>query len=153
MDNDKVVNVLNDVIETCIDGEEGFNACANDIRDEELKTFFRERARTCRTAAKQLQDLVVSLGGRVESSGSMSATLHRRWVDIKSLIAGKSDAAILDECERGEDVAVRRYRHALDQSLPEHIRMIVQRQFEGVLKNHDDVKRLREREHARHEAH
>jgi uncharacterized protein (TIGR02284 family) len=153
MDNDKVVSVLNNVIETCIDGDQGFRDCANNISDPQLKTFFTERANSCQVAAKQLQELVVSLGGRVETSGSVSGAMHRRWVDIKSLITGKSDTAILDECERGEDVAVRSYRNALDQSLPEHVRMILQRQYEGVLKNHNDVKRLREQAHAQHDAH
>lgn len=150
MDNIKVVSVLNDLIETCIDGEEGFRNCADSIGDSEMKSFFAARAKTCRVAATQLQDLVVSLGGRVESSGSMAETMHRRWLDIKSLITGKSDEAIIDECERGEDVAVRRYREALDEDLPEHIRMIVQRQYEGVLKNHDEVRALRDRVHSRH---
>lgn len=153
MENAKVVSILNDLIETCIDGEEGFRTCAEDIRDSELQAFFNDRARSCRTAATQLQDLVLSLGGRVETSGSMSGTLHRRWVDIKSLITGKSDPAILDECERGEDMAVSRYRQALDQELPEHIRMIVERQYQGVLKNHDEVRRLRDQVHARHHTH
>ncbi|MBI1890848.1 MAG: PA2169 family four-helix-bundle protein [Burkholderiales bacterium] len=153
MENSRVVSILNDLIETCIDGEEGFRSCADNIRDSEMKAFFSSRAKTCRVAATQLQDLVVSLGGRVESSGSMSATMHRRWLDIKSLITGKSDEAILDECERGEDVAVRRYREALDQDLPEHIRIIVQRQYEGVLQNHDQVRTMRDRVHARHHPH
>ena len=38
-------------------------------------------------------------------SSSISGALHRRWVDIKGVITGKDDEAILNECERGEDVA------------------------------------------------
>jgi uncharacterized protein (TIGR02284 family) len=150
MNNSEVISTLNGLIQTCIDGEEGFRTCAEDIRDSQLKTFFADRAQSCRTAATQLQDLVVSLGGRAESSGSLAGTLHRRWVDIKSAITGKDDEAILNECERGEDVAVRSYRDALEKDLPEHVRIIIERQYQGVLKNHAQVKQLRDQFHAHH---
>jgi uncharacterized protein (TIGR02284 family) len=74
----------------------------------------------------------------------MSGTLHRRWIDIKSAITGKDDVSILNECERGEDVAVKSYRQALEKDLPASIRTIVQRQFDGVMRNHDQVKALRD---------
>jgi uncharacterized protein (TIGR02284 family) len=70
--------------------------------------------------------------------------LHRRWVDLKSAITGKDDEAILNECERGEDVAVKSYRNALEKDLPPDIRSVVERQYNGVLRNHDQVKSLRD---------
>ena len=50
---------------------------------------------------------------------------------------------MLAECERGEDVALRSYRNALDKVLPTEVRTIVERQYQGVLRNHDQVKALR----------
>jgi len=73
--------------------------------DPHLKEEFATRAERCALAARELQDLVVSLGGKPAVSPSLSGTLHRRWVDIKAAILGKDDEAILNECERGEDVA------------------------------------------------
>ena len=70
--------------------------------------------------------------------------LHRRWVDIKSAITGKDDQAVLNECERGEDVAKKSYKRALEKDLPPEIRQVVQRQYDGVLRNHDQVKALRD---------
>ena len=75
----------------------------------------------------------------------MSGALHRAWVDTKSSFTGRDAGAILDEVERGEDVAVRVYREALQKPLPTDVRGIVQRQFDGVLANHDRVKTLRDR--------
>lgn len=144
MDNDDVISTLNDLIETCKDGEEGFRTCAEDISESQLKALFTDRAQKCNSAAMELQELVVSLGGDPETKSSMSGTMHRRWVDIKAAVTGKDDESILNECERGEDVAVASYRKALEKDLPSNIRSVVERQYEGVLSNHDKVKALRD---------
>ncbi|HTN31176.1 MAG TPA: PA2169 family four-helix-bundle protein [Pseudomonas sp.] len=143
LDNKQTVSVLNDLIETCKDGEEGFRICAEDIRRPELKTLFTTRARQCAEAATELQQLVRQLGGDPETDTSVGGDLHRRWVDLKSAITGKDDESILNECERGEDVAKRNYQKALEKDLPASVKTVVQRQYEGVLRNHDEVRALR----------
>ena len=143
MDNNDVISTLNDLIETCKDGEHGFRTCAEDIKDAQMKSFFTTRAQSCAEAAAELQQEVRTLGGNPETSSSIAGALHRRWVDIKGLVTGKDDEAILNECERGEDVAKRSYETALGKSLPANIKTIVERQYNGVLKNHDQVKALR----------
>jgi uncharacterized protein (TIGR02284 family) len=143
MNNKEAISTLNDLIETCKDGEEGFRACAADLQDSQLKISFTERAESCAAAAVDLQQLVMSLGGKPETSSSFSGALHRRWVDVKSLITGKDNLAVWKECERGEDVAVRNYRAALENDLPPEVRAVVERQLVGVQRNHDRVKQLR----------
>ncbi len=145
----EVISVLNDLIETSKDGEAGFKVCAEDVQRADLKTLFNDRARDCAAAAAELQGLVRQLGGDPESSTSVAGDLHRRWVDLKSLVTGKDEEAILNECERGEDVAKKSYRNALDKTLPAEIRAVVQRQYDGVLRNHDQIKALRDAAHAR----
>ena len=138
------IKVLNNLIETSKDGEAGFRTCASDIKDPQLKTLFNNRSRECAAAAGELQGLVLELGGTPEDSTSFSGDMHRRWVDIKSAITGKSDEAILNECERGEDVAKKHYSEALEnQNLPMNVRDVIQRQYSGVLRNHDQIKALR----------
>lgn len=142
MDNDDVIDTLNDLIETCKDGENGFRTCAEDAKRPDLKTVFLKGAQRCAEGARELQAEVQRLGGKPERTGSLAGSAHRRWVDIKSAITGKDDAAVLAECERGEDVAKASYQRALDKDLPPAIRTIVQRQYEGVLQNHDTVRSL-----------
>lgn len=148
MKKDDVISTLNNLIETSKDGELGFRTCSEDAKEPELKTFLSNRADGCANAGRELQDLVRALGGEPSSSSSLSGTLHRRWVDIKAAILGRDDEAILTECERGEDVAKQSYRRALSQDLPIEIHNVIQRQYNGVLENHDMVKTLRDRAHA-----
>ena len=64
---------------------------------------------------------------------------------MKASVTERSDLAILEECERGEDVAKARYKKALDAELPNDIRAIVQLQYNGVVQNHDQIRDLRDR--------
>lgn len=139
----KTIPLLNRLIATCKDGEAGFRACADDLDDSYLGHAFTARAEECADAAAELQDLVRSLGGKPETHSSMSGVLHRRWVDMKAMIAGKDVVSVLAKCERGEKVALRVYQSTLDKPLPETVRQVVERQMRGVQHNYDRVLHLR----------
>ena len=143
MDNGDLIETLNNLIETSRDGEEGFRTCAEGVKNPELKQTFEKAASRCRQAVSELRPKVRSLGGDPEKSGSVSGGLHRAWVDIKSTITGMDEAAVLAECERGEDVARKAYEAALAKDLPPDIRSIVARQYEGVKQHQDRVRQLR----------
>ena len=138
-------SILNELVETSKDGEKGFRAAAEDAKSSGLKASFISRAEDCAKGASELQQLVTRLGGKPEEGGSVAGALYRGWLDIKAKVANRDDLAILEECERGEDVAKAKYRSALDESLPEDIRAIVQRQYDGVVRNHDAVRDMRDR--------
>jgi uncharacterized protein (TIGR02284 family) len=76
----------------------------------------------------------------------MAGTLHRGWLDIKSVVTGKDDHAILAEAERGEDVAMNTYESAMSEPLPASAQALVQQQSVKIRQAHDDVRSLRERE-------
>jgi uncharacterized protein (TIGR02284 family) len=141
-DNDKVISTLNNLIETCRDGQNGFQTAADGVKSGELKQLFygysQERARF----VGELQDEVRRLGGDPENTGSVAASLHRGWIDIKSAITGKDDDAIISECERGEDAAVSNYHDALENDLPANVRSIVERQYASVKQAHDRIRSL-----------
>lgn len=145
MANDDVVDVLNDLIETCKDGEYGFRSCAEHAKSAELKSVFEARADECRRGAEELQTQVVACGGKPEDGGTAAGALHRGWVAVRSALTKYDDHSMLEECERGEDVAVKKYRQALGKDLPEAIRSLVERQLQGAQRNHDQIKALRDR--------
>ena len=140
-----LTSILNDLVETSKDGEKGFRAAAEDTKNTELQSVFLRRAQDCATGAADLQRLVTRLGGKPEEGGSVAGAVHRGWVNLKAAVSSRTDLAILEECERGEDVAKARYRKALEETLAEDIRVVVQRQYDGVMRNHDQIRDLRDR--------
>lgn len=135
-------SVLNNLIETCRDGQNGFRTAAEGVNDAELKALFNRYSAQRGEYAMELQALVSGLGSKPETTGSAAGALHRGWMDIKQIVTGKDVARITSEAERGEDVAKEAYRSALQEDLPADIRRVVQKQYAGVLEAHDNVRRL-----------
>jgi uncharacterized protein (TIGR02284 family) len=140
-----ITSILNDLVATSKDGEKGFRTAAEDTKNAELKSIFMQRADDCAKGAAELQQLVSRMGGKPEQGGSVAGAMHRGWVDVKSAVTKRDDLAVLEECERGEDVAKAKYRKALEEPLPDDIRMVVQRQCDGAIRNHDQIRDLRDR--------
>lgn len=143
-DRDDVVDALQDLVECCKDGEYGFRACAEQAKRADLKSTFLKRADDCRGAAQELNEQIRQLGGKAEDGGSVAGAMHRGWVSVKSALTTYDDKAVLEECERGEDNAIARYRKALKQPLPAGVKLVVERQMQGVQRNHDQIKMLRD---------
>jgi len=142
MSRDTTIEVLNELIRTSEDGRRGFEAAAEKADDPRLKSTFAEHARSCAAAVSELQQLVHSFGGKPVESGSIAGAAHRGWVRARAA-AGDNNVAVLEEVERGEDVAKATYTRALQAPLPADVRALLERQYHGVLRNHDSVRGLR----------
>ena len=137
--------IVDGLIETLKDGQEGFEQAAEGVKDPPLKSLFNEYSQQRSRFASELQSQAQSLGEQEpETSGSATGALHRAWINLKSAVTSGDDHAILVECERGEDSAVEEYKKALDENLSAPLREIVSRQFSEIKNAHDRVKNLRD---------
>lgn len=141
--NAEVITTLNNLIETCRDGQNGFQQAAEGVQNSNLKTVFYEFSRQRAQFVGELQALVRDMGGDPETAGSVAAAVHRGWINIKSAVTGHDDAAILNECERGEDIAKNVYGDAVAMNLPGNVSSVIKRQAQAVQEAHDRVKALR----------
>jgi len=144
MADDNTISTLNNLIETCKDGQEGFKQAAEGVTRSDVKSTFYELGQQRAKFAGELQALVRELGGDPETTSSTTGALHRGWINIKSAITGQDAAAILNEAERGEDIAVNAYKKALEENLPANVQTVVQRQSTDVKAGHDKVRDLRD---------
>lgn len=85
-----------------------------------------------------------TLGGKVVDYALIGGYLHRRWIDLNAAILTNDELIVLNEVERGEDVALKAYREAASKYLPSEVVLIVLRQLNGAQPNHDEVKQLRD---------
>jgi uncharacterized protein (TIGR02284 family) len=138
--------ILNDLIETCKDGENGFGSAADGVEDPTLKRLFESYSQQRGDFASELQAELRRAGKEPADTGHVAGALHRGWINLKAAVTGRDEAAIISECERGEDFAVNSYREALEKSLPTDLRAIVERQFLQVKEAHDHIRSL-ERAH------
>src|ERR1700745_4441230 len=142
----ETISTINDLIETLKDGQEGFRQAAEAVEDSELKSLFNESSLQRARFVGELQSEAVTLGeSKPEDSGSAAGALHRSWINLKGAISKRDDHAILAECERGEDSAIKEYREAMEEeNLAGPVREIISRQYAEVQSAHDRIKLFRD---------
>ncbi|WP_375415972.1 PA2169 family four-helix-bundle protein [uncultured Hymenobacter sp.] len=115
----------------------GYEEAAEGVKSPELKSELSKFSQQRAQFASELQ----SLGGAQADDSTIEgvvteavAAVHRGWLNLKSAITGQSDAAILDECERGDSTALNAYEAALaNTTLPAQAKTVVQRQHGEIL--------------------
>jgi uncharacterized protein (TIGR02284 family) len=144
MDEKNALSVVEDLIETCKDGQKGYQDGASHAKRSDLKTYFNQQSLERANFAGELEAILIQLGKPDKKvSGSVAASIHRAWIDTKVSL-GAGDQSILESVEAGEDNAKEAYQKAITKDLPENIAQIVRRQASSVQRAHDKVKSLRD---------
>ena len=142
------IDVLENLITICRDGEKGYLHAAAHVEDPSLQAFFREQSLERARFARELSDQIESLGEKpADTSGSLAGALHRAWFAIKGDLGG-GEHTILESVEQGEDAAKKAYEDALKAPLPEEITVLVRRQYDSVKSAHDSTRRQRDQKAA-----
>jgi uncharacterized protein (TIGR02284 family) len=143
---EKLVEVLNDLIEINNDRADGFEKAAKDINDEnvDLKVIFNKSSDNSRKNVIELAGLIGKYGDNPDTGNTILGTLHRAWIDIKATFGGSDRESILDECERGEDAIKKAYQDALtENNFEQSDRDILLAQQKDIIASHDEIKALR----------
>lgn len=141
----EIVSIIDDLIKTLKDGEEGFKQAADGVKDPQLKSLFNEYSRQRSRFVTELQQQVHDMGEpEPEPSASAAGALHRGWINLKAALTRGDDHTILAECERGEDSAVEEFRKALDNGLSAPLQEILSRQYAEIKGAHDRVRDMRD---------
>lgn len=148
--NNEDIAVLNRLIGVTIDSVDGYTEAAKDVTNPELKSIFQRRARERLAAYKSLQSQVQALGGQPQDEGTLLASIHRVFVNLRSTVQS-GDLAVIDEVERGEDVINGAYRDAINEAgLSSTSLAVIQNAYESVRSGHDEMSRLK---HSLHRVH
>jgi uncharacterized protein (TIGR02284 family) len=145
---EKTIDVLNDLIKINNDRFAGFEKAAENLEedDRDLRTVFNKLAGESRENAAALAEKARQFNGEAEEGISVSGSLHRAWLEVKSAFTGNDLESILNECERGEDAIKAAYRSALNDSneLPYEIFQLISSQQQRIIEGHDLIKSLRD---------
>jgi uncharacterized protein (TIGR02284 family) len=144
MDENDAISVVENLIETCKDGQKGYQDAAEHVKRTDLKSYFMEQSAERGRFAQELQAELARLGKPDKKvSGSTGGAMHRAWIDVKANLGG-GDTTILESVESGEDNAKDTYQKALGGTLPASLTEIVRRQAASVQRAHDKVRMLRD---------
>jgi uncharacterized protein (TIGR02284 family) len=131
------ISKLDDLIVTTIDSIRGYEHSANHADAGRYADFFRSMAAERRNVVARLQSASRTLGGTPAEYGSVAATVHRRWEDLRRVLGG-GDAALVKEVERGEDYLKEEFERArTDENISPATRAVVEECYDSVRHGHD----------------
>ncbi|QEG42010.1 PA2169 family four-helix-bundle protein [Roseimaritima ulvae] len=142
--SEETVNKLQKLIRANIDSYDGFRESAEEIADNRVASLFRELAAERSAMATELQQHVEWNGKEAEDDGSVAASVHRTWIDIRSKLNGGDAYVILIEAERGEDHIKEAYEDVLKATAGSAMNDVLQAQYARVKAGHDKVRDLRD---------
>jgi uncharacterized protein (TIGR02284 family) len=140
----KLHEAVNELIETCHDGEYGFETAANAVTDESIRAELMQYGRQRAQFIMELDEIMDAVGGSPGNHGSISGAMHRGWMNVRETITGGSEYSVLADCERGEDVAIEAYTSVLHLPLPSLIGEVIASQYHAIKLVHQRVKVLRD---------
>jgi uncharacterized protein (TIGR02284 family) len=139
MDKDTTVSTLNHLIAIAKDGYSGMSSAAESAKSASLKITLQQLSQERNRVATTLQAEVQRLSGDPDEGGTVLGVAHRAYMNLKQAIAGNSDKALVDECERGEDIAMSEFKEAIAKDLPQDVVQTLQSCFAQVQKSHEQI--------------
>ena len=146
--NDKLVEVLNDLIEINTDRITGYEKASEETKDVDvdLQTIFNKMADESRQYKAELTQEVSRLGGEPAEGRTKLGSIFQVWMDVKATFTGHDRQSVLESCEFGEDAAQKAYRSALasDAEIDADTRQLISAQQVSLKSSHDIIKKHRD---------
>jgi uncharacterized protein (TIGR02284 family) len=144
MTPEKLIGVLNQLITTCYESRDGYNKASTTVDSLSLEVLFTSYADQRDQFARELSDIVLSMGGIPAQKGNVLGLTYRAWSAVRRL--NSSDyQAILAICAQSEHAAFDIYREALNQKLPSQIELILTEQSTQITHALSRISDLRQR--------
>ncbi len=141
--SEKVGSKLNDLLEKTFDAEKGFKKAAENVQHSGLKNFFNQKAEERNHFGNALKAEIKSFGQPVDNGGSITGTMHRAWMDVKSVLSKDSEESMLEEAIRGEEASIEEYNDVLSETtLPPSTQTVLTQQKTKIINGLSSIKRL-----------
>lgn len=141
--NDKLVDVLEEILEKNRDAEKGYKKAAENADSVSLKGYFAKKSTERASFCADLKHEMTVAYEDFDDDGSFTGTMHRAWMDIKNFFSADSDEAMLEEAIKGDKAAVEEYEEILNNNaLPAAIATLVRNQMVKIRTDLNNIRTL-----------
>lgn len=137
---------LNGLLEKSYDAEKGFRKAAENVESSSIRNFFLAKADERLQYRNEIKTELTANGCKIkEDSGSLTGTIHRAWMDTKSLFSSDNEESMLEEVRNGEKAALDDYNDVLeDNQLPPTTVNILKAQRNAIKRSYEKADYLEE---------
>lgn len=137
--NDGYADLLNRLAEACHDAEAEFLRAADLAADADQAARLIGYSHQYASFKREMAQEICRLGFDPGQFTTVSASIHRGWVTVRSMVKGGTIDAVLHECDSFEDRVIQAYAAALKRTLPCEIDAMLWRQYAGILQMSGDL--------------
>lgn len=107
------ISALKTLLTRLVDSREGYRDAIDHAESADVKSVLRDFMSRRDRDASEVRAFLNSAGEQVDEDGSMLASAHRVFLDLKDRVTGSDDKAVLEEVVRGEKKLLDAYDDAL----------------------------------------
>jgi len=133
----QVIHKLNDLIQLCKDGEQGFRQAAGEVHSKQYKALMWAAAQRRKDFASLLQEEVRKMGAKPARKGSFVGLLHRGWMNLLYQMSLHSDKVVVKECRRAEESALNVYEDIFENKRLPGMEPLLQNSFVHLIETRD----------------
>jgi uncharacterized protein (TIGR02284 family) len=148
MKNEKIIEVLNDLMKIHQDRMEGYENAAETTEnlDDAIKTMLFDKSEKSEALKRDLSKKALEFGSVLSQDVVPTGKIYRSWIQIDAAFTGHDTFSILAACEYGEDATQYAYRAALKMGseFPADVRQLIITQQSSLKLDHDEIKSERD---------
>lgn len=138
------ISTLNDLIATTYDSINGYTEAAKNSDNQRFAALFTARSVEREAAIRTLRSEVIRLGGKPDDNGTVMGGAHRMFMNLKSVVTGRDETAIIAEVEQGEDHIKAKFEDAIaDTELSPQVMHTIRECYVSIKQGHDEMRDLK----------
>lgn len=134
----KLVSAL---LTIAVDAQSGYETAARDAKNEEHRHLLHHYAQQRKGYAAELEQVLRAHGHAPGKGGTLAGAFHQGWINLRS-VTTQGDRAILQECERADELAIAAYHDVMHKTRNQPLVRILQRQVAGIQEAHTQIATL-----------
>jgi uncharacterized protein (TIGR02284 family) len=136
-----IVQMLNELIETCQSGQQSFAEAAERLASSRIKNFCAEQSRIRAQFSADLREEICSFYQGEKGDGFQDGKGVTTLAGV-NLVEDYHENGAVAVCRNLDDVAIWKYEQALNHSLPATLRSVVEYQYRSIKQAQDQLKIL-----------
>jgi uncharacterized protein (TIGR02284 family) len=133
---------IRDVVAIDRDAEQGFRGASNAAQTPALKAMFTQLSVERGEYADELLRVAQSMNLDIPNPTGLSGMMRGGWTELRGMLGNHDERDVLAEALRTAKACLEGYQKALQMSLNEAVREVLQRQAAHVQQSHDRIVRL-----------
>jgi uncharacterized protein (TIGR02284 family) len=142
-EKNEIFDEIEEILEKNEDARKGYEKASENTDDSALSSYFSKKASDREKFNSKLKAELKTVYADYDEDGSFKGSIHRAWMDVKSLFSADNDASMLEESIRGDKAAIEEYNDVIEyKNLPTGLRNLLVSQknkIQNDINTHDSM--------------